>query len=72
MLKVIIWKEEEDEGKKEKFSGEVKCENLLSNELITIITIINSQMNYSECKKITKLLLHMLALHQSLKRNSKL
>lgn len=74
MLKVI-WKggeEEEEEGKKEKFSGEVKCENLLSNELITIITIINSQMNYSECKKITKLLLHMLALHQSLKRNSKL
>ena len=67
MLKVI-WKEEE----KEKFSGEVKCENLLSNELITIIIIINSQMNYSECKKITKLLLHMLALHQSLKRNSKL
>ena len=74
MLKVI-WKggeEEEEEGKKEKFGGEVKCENLLSNELITIITIINSQMNYSECKKITKLLLHMLALHQSLKRNSKL
>lgn len=74
MLKVI-WKggeEEEEEGKKEKFSGEVKCENLLSNELITIITIINSQMNYSECKKITKLLLHVLALHQSLKRNSKL
>lgn len=69
MLKVI-WKEEE--GKKEKFSGEVKCEKLLSNELITIIIIINSQMNYSECKKITKLLLHMLALHQSLKRNSKL
>ena len=64
MLKVIIWKEEEEEGKKEKFSGEVKCENLLSNELITIIIIIiNSQMNYSECKKITKLLLHMLALH---------
>ena len=49
MLKVIIWKEEE--GKKEKFSGEVKCENLLSNELITIIIIINSQMNYSEWKK---------------------
>ena len=48
MLKVI-WKEEEEE-KKEKFSGEVKCENLLSNELITIIIIINSQMNYSECK----------------------
>ena len=74
MLKVI-WKgeeEEEEEGKKEKFSGEVKCENLLSNELITIITIINSQMNYSECIKITKLLLHVLALHQSLKRNSKL
>lgn len=42
MLKVI-WKEEEEE----KFSGEVKCENLLSNELITIIIIINSQMNYS-------------------------
>ena len=71
MLKVIIWKEEE-EGKKEKFSGEVKCENLLSNELITTIIIINSQMNYSECKKIKKLLLHMLSLHQSLKRNSKL
>jgi len=49
MLKVI-WKEEEEEEKKEKFSGEVKCENLLSNELITIIIIINSQMNYSECK----------------------
>ena len=63
MLKVIIWKEEEEEGKKEKFSGEVKCENLLSNKLIAIIIIINSQMNYSECKKITKLLLHMLALH---------
>ena len=72
MLKVIIWKEEEEEGKKEKFSGEVKCENLLSNELITTIIIINSQMNYSECKKIKKLLLHMLSLHQSLKRNSKL
>jgi len=51
MLKVI-WKEEEEEEeeKKEKFSGEVKCENLLSNKLITIIIIINSQMNYSECK----------------------
>ena len=50
MLKVI-WKGEEEEGKKEKFSGEVKCENLLSNELKTIIIIINSQMKYSECKK---------------------
>ena len=35
MLKVI-WKgeeEKEEEGKKEKFSGEVKCKNLLSNDL---------------------------------------
>ena len=38
MLKVI-WKGEKEEGKKEKSSGEVKCENLLSNALMTIIII---------------------------------
>ena len=66
----MIWKGEEEEGKKEKFSGEVKCENLLSNELITIIIIINSQMNYSECK----ILRSSVAPHvsPSLKRTSKL